>query len=350
MSASTAKVGVVVIGRNEGDRLKRCLYSLVDRSESIVYVDSGSTDDSVHFARSLGVEVVELDLSLPFSMARGRNAGFRHLVDHVPGLDYVQFVDGDCEVVSGWIEKARETLVAQPEVVAVTGRRRERHPEVSIYNKLCDMEWNGPIGEIRSTGGDVMIRAEAFNTVGGFREDLIAGEEPELCVRLRKQGGIILRLAEEMTLHDAAMTRFGQWWRRSVRAGYAYAKGALLHGRPPERHNVRDVISILLWALFMPVLLLVCVVRAILVSPWIWIGVATILLLYVRLGIGIYRHRRRDRADAAGDSWQYAFFCVLGKFPQLVGIATCIAHHLSGRSSRLIEYKESAPATSTNHL
>ena len=65
-----AEIGVVAIGRNEGMRLRRCLESVVRRAAVVVYVDSGSQDDSVAFAKSLGVATVVLDLAIPFTAAR----------------------------------------------------------------------------------------------------------------------------------------------------------------------------------------------------------------------------------------------------------------------------------------
>src|SRR5947209_19431049 len=101
------KVGVVAVGRNEGERLRRCLASLQGQSAALVYVDSGSTDGSVAVARSFGASVVELDTSVPFTAARARNAGFDRLMAEHPDLAYVQFVDGDCEVDPDWVGRAR---------------------------------------------------------------------------------------------------------------------------------------------------------------------------------------------------------------------------------------------------
>jgi GT2 family glycosyltransferase len=338
MSESVQKIGVVVIGRNEGERLKRCLRSLHERAEHIVYVDSGSTDGSVEFARSLGADVVELDMSKPFTMARGRNAGFARLVETRPETAYVQFVDGDCEVARGWIEIAVRTLDERPDVVAVAGRRRERFPDASLYNRLCDMEWDGPTGEVRYTGGDVMMRTAALRQVGGFRESMIAGEEPELGVRLRRAGGKILRLTEEMTLHDAAMTRFSQWWKRAVRSGHAYAEGAAIHGRSPERHNVRQLRSTLFWAALAPFLLIASLLAALSWMPWAWLIVAIVVAGYVRLLWRIDR-QRRAHGDDARSARMYALFCVLGKWPQLVGIITYYANRWLGKNARIMEYK-----------
>lgn len=71
----TGTVAAVAIGRNEGARLVACLESMVGRVDPIIYVDSGSTDNSVAEARARGAEVVELDMSIPFTAARARNAG-----------------------------------------------------------------------------------------------------------------------------------------------------------------------------------------------------------------------------------------------------------------------------------
>ena len=106
----------------------------------------------------------------------------------------MQFIDGDCEIARDWIQKALSFLERHPDVCAVFGRRRERYPSVSIYNRLCDIEWDVPIGPAKAFGGDVMIRAAALDAVGAYRNNLIAGEEPELSVRLRAQGWRIWRL------------------------------------------------------------------------------------------------------------------------------------------------------------
>jgi GT2 family glycosyltransferase len=323
-----AGFGVVVIGRNEGERLRRCLESVVGLAEQVVCVDSGSTDGSVAMARVLGVEVVELDMARPFTAARARNEGYQRLRELNADLAYVQFVDGDCEVAEGWLDKAVRFLDEHPDVAVVCGRRRERFPERSIYNLLCDIEWDTPIGQTKACGGDAMMRMPAFESVGGFRDDLIAGEEPELCVRLRAAGWSVWRLAEEMTLHDAAMTRFGQWWRRAVRGGYAFAEGAYLHGAPPERHWVRESRRAWLWGLGIP---LVSLSATIAFGTW---GMA-LLAVYPAQVVRLTRYGWRQ----AWENWWWSYFLVLGKFPEMLGQAKFVLHRWRGGRAQLIEYK-----------
>ena len=181
---SALPFGAVAIGRNEGKRLRVCLESLTAAS-IIIYVDSGSSDGSVKMARSFGAYVVELDQRTPFSAARARNAGFAHLLEVHPDLAFLQFIDGDCELDAQWPRAAIELLQAKSDVAAVCGRLRERFPQRSIYNWLCDREWDRPTGEVRACAGNVMMRVAALAAAGGYREDVIAAEEDELCVRLR---------------------------------------------------------------------------------------------------------------------------------------------------------------------
>lgn len=325
---SLHRIAVVAIGRNEGQRLRKCLESVRGRAALLVYVDSGSTDGSVNLARGLGSEVVELDMQRPFTAARARNEGFGRVRESAPDLLYVQFVDGDCEVVEDWIEKAAAFLDAHPDVAAVCGRRRERNPERSVYNMLCDIEWDTPVGEAKACGGDALMRINAVERVNGYRADLIAGEEPELCLRLRAAGWRIWRLGEEMTVHDAAMTRFGQWWRRTLRCGHAYAEGAFLHGAPPERLWVREARSAWFWGLGVPLLALVCTLLA---GPF---GLLTFLaypLQVVRLALRGNRSMR--------ENWWRAVFLVIGKTPEMFGQMGYLLRRRLGGPSRLIEYK-----------
>lgn len=322
-------IGLVIIGRNEGERLQRCLESVRAYANRAVYVDSGSTDGSVAASSSMGFAVVELDMRTPFTAARARNEGFGRLLERQPGLDFVFFVDGDCEVSPGWLDLAGAFLAAHPQVAAVCGRRRERFPDRSIYNLLCDMEWASQTpGEVKACGGDVLMRVSALRAVGGYRPDLICGEEPELCVRLRQAGWRIWCLDAEMTLHDASMYRFGQWWTRMKRGGYAYALGVALHGAPPERHWVREYRSAWIWGLGIPVAILVL---ALLAGPWALVLVGVYPLQVARLAL---RGKRSAR-----ENWWRAAALVVCKFPEMLGELKYLIDRVAGRRVQLIEYK-----------
>jgi GT2 family glycosyltransferase len=322
-------LGVVVIGRNEGDRLKACLESVRGAAKHIVYVDSGSTDGSVAMSRSLGVTVLELELNAPFTAARARNEGFHQLLTEQPALEFVFFVDGDCELTPGWLDSGLRFLGERPEYAVVCGWRRERYPNKSVYNLLCDIEWrDGPVGEAKFCGGDALMRAKAFLQIKGFCPSLICGEEPELCVRLRQAGWKIWRLDEDMTLHDAAMYRFGQWWRRMVRGGYGFAQGADLHGALPERHWVRERGRIWLWGLWIPCSILVF-------APIIGWWALLLLMIYPLQVVRLWLRGTRS----ARENWWRAVALVLGKFPEMVGQLKFKINRFQRVQAKLIEYK-----------
>lgn len=322
-----AQIGVVVIGRNEGARLVACLASLRPIGLPVVYVDSGSTDGSRDVAREAGAAVVALDLARPFTAARARNEGAAALTHAHPGLRFVQFVDGDCTVAPGWIGAAAAFLTAEPRYAAACGRRRERFPDASLYNRLADIEWATPVGDALSCGGDALFRLEAFGQVGGYDAGLIAGEEPELCSRLRAQGWSIRRLDEEMTAHDMAMHRVGQWWRRSVRAGFAYAEVSRMTARHGTPVFVREERRALAWGIGIPA----ATIALALTVPWLaWLPPLILAAQVARL---TWR-RRRGQAPLG-----YAALMTLGKFAETEGILRYWRARL-GRGRRLIiEYR-----------
>ncbi len=328
-------IAVVTIGRNEGDRLVNCLRSLkkaLPENAPIVYVDSGSTDGSIKKAEEMGIIVINLDLSIPFTAARARNTGWEYIVKNYPTIEYIQFLDGDCELNTDWLSIAVERLETEAKLAIVCGRRREKYPQSTTYNSLIDMEWNTPIGEAKACGGDALIKTEALKQVGGYNPTLICGEEPEMCIRLREKGWKIERIDAEMTRHDAAMSKFGQWWKRSTRSGWAVAQGYALHGNPPENYMNKQHTSGYLWGLIIPIISLSLV--------GITKGFSLLLLSgYGLLMWKIYRYRLLNFDDSQKQARLYGFWCVVSKFPQLVGQCQYWWYKFTKKQATIIEYK-----------
>jgi len=326
-------IGVVVIGRNEGPRLRRCLESALRTARPIVYVDSGSGDGSVALAAALGVETLELERSRPFSAARARNEGFERLLAKFPGIGCVQFLDADCTLFAGWLEAAAQALAADARRAAVIGELMEREPGAGVYSRLCALEWRSAPGDPcnpASLVGIAMMRADVFRALGGFRPQLIAGEDPELGIRMALAGYKVTRIACPMATHEAGITRFAQWWRRAVRAGHAIGQRCDLHGRSAVRDCVRERSSTVFWAMVLP-LIVACSAPA--------TRGASLLLLaaYAVLWFRVWR-RRRGAGDSAADAVLYATFVLIAKFAHAVGLARFFFNKRAGRYE-IIEYK-----------
>ena len=330
---SPASTGIVLIGRNEGERLVRSLDSVCDGVRPVVYVDSGSEDDSCAQARARGAIVVDLDTSIPFSAARARNEGWTVLLDAHPDVRFVQFIDGDCEVYPEWLDAAEAALEDNADVVAVCGWRRERYPERTLFNRVCDVEWrSGPVGSIDWFGGDVMIRADALRLVGGYDPSVIAGEDPELSVRLRKlTGATLLRVDRDMTLHDAAMDRLSQWWSRAKRAGHAYAQVNAMHGEPPTRFWERDLRRAYVWGFAAPAAALALAVPT--------LGLSYGLLARYPLTVARTALKTRKRGFPIGHALAWGLSCAAAPFPEFVGVAKYRLDRLLDRRPEIIEYK-----------
>jgi glycosyltransferase involved in cell wall biosynthesis len=333
---ATPVIGVVVIGRNEGTRLEACLRS-IGPGHSVVYVDSGSSDGSPERACELGASVVALDLSKPFTASRARNAGFQTLMQTTPSAKFVQFVDGDCELREGWIKAGAAALESQPDLAVVCGRLRERHPEHSVYNRMCDMGWDYPIGDISSCGGVAMYRSSSFSQAGGFNEMLVAGEEFEICHRLRSKGFRVCRIDAEMAWHDVGMTRFSQWWNRTKRAGFAFGEAWLIYPASVGGRYRRSVLRSLFWGIGLPATVLLGAFGAILWRPLAILPLAAILLAVLQIARLAFAHWRRGAA--ARYAIGFAAMLFFAKFPEAHGVLKCWSERLAGKRPRIIEYR-----------
>ena len=331
-------ISVVVIGRNEGERLRRCLASVHAADwhglpYELVYVDSASSDGSAGLARRMDARV--LHAGQPPTAAAGRNIGW-----HAASADTVLFLDGDTVLAPGFPALAYAALY-EGRYAAVWGHRRELAPCQSVYTAVLDLDWVYPPGESAYCGGDALFRRSALLEAGGFDGSLAAGEEPELCRRLRAKGWHILHVDAPMTGHDLAITRFSQYWRRAVRSGQAYAQVAARYGASDDplwrrecRRNLLHGTAVVLApaALAATTALLPQVAGALLAS-------GALLML-----------RSAARARAKAGSWRLALLYALHshaqKVPILYGQLHCAWQRRQGREPGLLEYKADAPAGS----
>lgn len=333
MTLNTA-VGVVVVGRNEGENLRVAIQSALAHRVPVVYVDSGSVDDSVEIARSTGIEVLPLDPAIPFTAPRAYNEGAERLQAIVPHIQFVQFLDGDAEFTPEWIPNAYKAMQQNLEVAVVCGRRRERHPQASVYNLIADVEWDTAIGFVDACGPESMMRLSMFQQVNGFDTTLIAGEEPEICFRIRQAGGKVLRIDADSAWHDMGMTSFWVWWKRSRRGGHAFAEEAWIHRHHPARYRFRECARIWLWAFILPIVAL---------APAPWTGGQSLWLLPIGYSLYLiknYLWALKHRQYSPPKALTYAVFYLLMKFAKWHGQAEFLWLKLRNRRRGLMEYQE----------
>ena len=331
---SLPTLSVVIIGRNEGERLERCILSAQAIAgwiaKEVIYVDSGSTDGSPELATKLGVYVLPLSPGA-FTAARARNLGWRNASGKL-----ILFLDGDTILDENFPLLALTELEKETTNAAAWGHRRELCECLSVYVRVRDLDWVYPPGETLFFGGDVLVRRSALESVNGFDETLIAGEEPEMCRRMRNLGWHIQHIDAPMTLHDLAITRFSQYWRRSQRAGYAFATvSARFRGTSDPfwaEEAKRNKIRGLFW-LLSPLVALVASVA--LLSAWpfmLWV-----ILLFALAARTAYQYRWKPAR------WTtlllYGFHSHLQQIPIFFGQL----QFLMNGNKALMEYKDVTP-------
>jgi glycosyltransferase involved in cell wall biosynthesis len=332
-SVALPTLSVVVIGRNEGERLARCLRSIRKARgiaiKEIIYVDSASTDGSPELASRYGALVTVVHPERP-TAALGRNAGWKQA-----DSDLILFLDGDTVLHEDFPLAAFNALSRDSSIAAAWGHRREIRPEASVFNRILDLDWIYKPGFTEFCGGDVLMRRNALLETGGFDEALIAGEEPELCRRMRAHGYSILHIDHPMTGHDLQITRLHQYWKRAIRAGHAYAEVSdrYSHTKDPSWALERkgNLIRGNFWILSLCAVLLLSI-RFGLLPVALW------LLLLLLLSIRSAMKARWKRANR----WTlllYGIHSHLQHVPLLVGQLQYEVHKRRGRTRKLIEYK-----------
>lgn len=337
LSTSSVRLGIVIIGRNEGERFCACLASL-PAGISAVYVDSGSTDDSVENAQKAGVDVVHLPAGSGFTAARARNMGWRALLAKFPDLEFIQFMDGDCSLDPDWLGHAVAEISGDRELAIVFGRRRERYPDRSIYNAQCDREWDVPLGDVRACGGDALIRVAALLQVKGYNDLLIAGEEPDMCLRMRKHNWKIRRILPEMTMHDAAIHSFGAWWKRAKRAGHAYAEHVYIHRGSADPDWIRALASIMFWGVLLPGLFILGLGLGLFLHPyWAFLSLAVGSVFTLQF----FRLTRQGKVQGLTPQTARleATLLLVGKLAQSTGTHLFLMKSITKSRSTIMEYK-----------
>jgi glycosyltransferase involved in cell wall biosynthesis len=334
MSQRDDLVSVVVIGRNEGDRLRRCLASVVAMNQSgfeteLIYVDSGSTDNSLEIAAEFGATVIALKPERP-TAALGRNAGWRAAKGAT-----VLFLDGDTILDANFVARSLPELRQEKQAV-VWGHRREIHPEKSLYNRALDLDWVYAPGLTQFCGGDALMRYEALAAVDGYDETLIAGEEPDMCRRMAALGYTILHVDRPMTGHDLAMTKWSQYWKRATRAGHAYAEisqrmaanGQTFWADEVVRNRKRalTLMGVALWAV-----LSTAVFRS-------WWPLLLAFLFYAALALRS-AYKARWKSHDAFTLLLYGIHSHLQQIPIYFGQRSYWRHRQQGQQAELVEYK-----------
>lgn len=328
MRQDVQHISIVIIGINVEKYIGECITSVLEADYpqgclEIIYVDGGSSDRSIEIAKGFhGVRIIELKDPHP-TPGKGRNAGIaaaRH--------DIIQFLDADTILHPGWLRTACPYLNGA--VAAVAGRIQEKYPRKNIFHIIGNMEWGISSGKkghefsqgpAKTFGGIVLARKDAIDGTGGYDEGLVAGEDPDLSYRVRKNGWTVYRITAEMVMHDLNMNTFRHYCKRAFRSGHAYAEVGLRYRREKEKFFLSQLIRICIGATLPAAMILLGILCR---------RTATGLFLATALSCRPFRKIRHFISPSQGISIA-ALYCghlSFAVYPQFFGVlrylATCI--------------------------
>jgi glycosyltransferase involved in cell wall biosynthesis len=197
-------LSVIIIGRNEADHIERCLQSVLKGTQripdtEIIYVDSASTDRTLEIVRQYpAVRVLQLREEWPLSASAGRYIGYLHA-----GGTFLFFIDGDSVLYRRWLSSGIEYLAGHPDTGAVAGSvhevfETENGRPVRLLRHRYGLQ-QSPF-HVKTMGGIALYRKSVLHRVGPFNPFITADEEPELGLRMRRDGYTLTRLPEIMAL------------------------------------------------------------------------------------------------------------------------------------------------------
>lgn len=205
-----ADTAIVILNWNGVSWLERFLPGVVRLSPGarLILADNGSSDGSVAWVRSAcpSVEVIELGRNLGFA------GGYNAALERVSAGLFV-LLNSDVEVTPGWLDAMHQCLDAdagmaacQPKILSQREPGRFEHAGAAggfidrngypfCRGRIFEIteqdhgQYNDERAVFWATGACMMVRADAFRSVGGFDASLFAHmEEIDLCWRLRRQG------------------------------------------------------------------------------------------------------------------------------------------------------------------
>jgi glycosyltransferase involved in cell wall biosynthesis len=313
-------LSVIIPVRNDARRLERCLASIAaspspSTEVEVIVVDNGSTDESPEVARRAGARL----LVLPgLKVGELRNEGARAARG---GL--LAFVDADHQVDPGWAPVALDVLAAP--AVGMTGAPYVSPADRTWVQRLYDafrehrdgrhpVEWLG--------SGNMFLRRELFDRLGGFDTTLEACEDVDLCRRVRGAGYEIVADAGIRSTHYGDPPTLKKLFLSELWRGRDNLRVSL---RPPR--TGRGMFTALV-----PVVDLIAIVAlagGLLTWPWGggWVAAAALLIAAPPTALRAMRLYARIRDRQPGDLLRASVVAIVYDVARALALALQAGHH-----------------------
>lgn len=180
-------LSIIIPAKDEENYISGCLASIKSAIANafpyeVIVVDNGSVDTTVARAKEAGATVVSID-SATISSLRNRGA-------ELAKGEILLFLDADVFIKKEWFYAFNAILDKVINKRLITGSRC-LVPEKSNW---IEKFWFKPLINADSpyiNSGHLIVSKKFFNELRGFSENLITGEDYDLCIRATKGGGFV---------------------------------------------------------------------------------------------------------------------------------------------------------------
>jgi glycosyltransferase involved in cell wall biosynthesis len=200
--AARCCVSVIIKALNEEERIaatiESALRAVAAVGGEVVLADSCSSDRTVELAMKYPVRIVQLAHPNERRCGVGPQLGYQH-----SNGEFIYIVDGDMQMLEGFLEEALDVLARQPDVAGVGGRVVELNTESLEYVAREErVAAHRQAGIVDRLDGGGLYRRSAIEAAGYFSDrNLHSYEEFDLGVRLRSLGWKLWRIPRGAVNH-----------------------------------------------------------------------------------------------------------------------------------------------------
>lgn len=198
-------LSVIIVARNEERNIVRCISSVLKATASlkdveVLLVDSNSSDNTIEIAKQFPINIIRLKNGWQLSPSAGRFSGVNNTLG-----EYILIIDGDMELLDGWVDFALNYFMDHNKVAAVMGRHYDRYIQANMsYSSpqlRNDYKYSDKVEKIKYAFGSAIFRRSALLEVGNFHPYLRGEEEAEISYRLLKNGYELCILPHDAIFH-----------------------------------------------------------------------------------------------------------------------------------------------------
>jgi glycosyltransferase involved in cell wall biosynthesis len=293
----------IIVARNEEKNIERCILSVIRAlcvypETEVLLVDSCSNDETINVASKLSTRIIRLRSDWPQSPSAGRFLG----VLNTSGR-FILFIDGDMELIPGWLECAVDFLEKDDSAAAVVGRLYDRfqNKDGSSSSPSIGVEFKKMIGTQTThfVPGSALFKRDILLKAGNFDPFLMAEEEADISDRIERLGFKLYFFDKDAVYHYCIFRDSLDEIKRRLRSQYYHGIVQFI----AKAYSRRS--CLLLWRRFAKALLFSGVILLALVgmfASWLlgnfYFLIVDILLLVCILGMAISKKQNVKSAIA----------------------------------------------------